>query len=352
MYHKNDATNQPLHSSATRSKGTVVRPTVIELAIVVAALLVAPLVGEAQQAEKVYRVGYLGGQAESVDDRFLAAFRQGMHRLGYVEGRNLVLVARFAKGQSDRFPALAQELVRLNPDVLFVATVVGIRAVKAATTTIPIVFVQVGDPVGVGLVSNLARPGGNLTGITNIAAELTGKRLELLKELVPSASRIAVLVNPDAPIAAIQIRNAEAAARTLGMQLQPLTVRDIRTLEASFEAAVRSRASAALRMVDFTANTLRVETAKLAIKHRLPVMYAFREDVDVGGLVAYGPSVPAQYEQAATFVHKILQGARPADLPVEQPTKFELVVNLKTAKTLGLTIPQSLLLRADQIIEQ
>jgi putative ABC transport system substrate-binding protein len=210
----------------------------------------------------------------------------------------------------------------------------------------------VGDPVGVGLVSNLARPGGNLTGITNIAAELTGKRLELLKELVPSASRIAVLVNPDAPIAAIQIRNAEAAARTLGMQLQPLTVRDIRTLEASFEAAVRSRASAALRMVDFTANTLRVETAKLAIKHRLPVMYAFREDVDVGGLVAYGPSVPAQYEQAATFVHKILQGARPADLPVEQPTKFELVVNLKTAKTLGLTIPQSLLLRADQIIEQ
>ena len=318
----------------------------------VAVALAAPLAGEAQQAEKVYRVGYLGGQSESVDDPFLAAFRHGMHRLGYVEGRNLVLVARFANGQFDRFPSLAQELVRLNPDALLVATVVGIRAAKAATATIPIVFVQVGDPVGVGLVPNLARPGGNITGITNIAAELTGKRLELLKEIVPSASRIAVLVNPDAPIAAIQIRNAEAAARALGLQLQPpWTVRDVATLEAAFRSAVQSGASAALRLVDFAANTLRVETAKLAVKHRLPVMYSSREDVDVGGLVAYGASVPAQYEQAATFVHKISRGARPGDLPVEQPTKFELVINLKTAKALGLTIPPSLLARADQIIE-
>ena len=208
----------------------------------------------AQQGEKVYRVGYLGGQSESVDGPFLDAFRHGMQRLGYVEGRNLVIVARFASGQFDRFPALAHELVGLNPDALFVATVVGSRAAKAATITIPIIFVQVGDPVGVGLVPNLARPGGNLTGITNIVAELTGKRLELLKEIVPSASRIAIIANPDAPIAALQIRNAEAAARTLGLQLRPvLTVRDARTLAAAFQAAVRSGATAALRMVDFVA---------------------------------------------------------------------------------------------------
>ena len=326
--------------------------TLIRLASVVAALLVAPLGGEAQRAGSVYRLGYLGGQSESAAVSFLAAFRQGMHKLGYVEGQNLMLVARFAEGKFDRFPALAQELVRLNPDVLFVATSVGARAAKAATATIPIVFVEVGDPVGVGLVPNLARPGGNITGITDMMVELTGKRLEILKEMVPTASRIAVLVNPDAPIAAAQIRNAEAAARTLGVELHPvLTVRDAGTLRGAFEAAVRSRASAALRMVDFTAPTLRVETAKLAVKHRLPVIYPFREDVDAGGLVAYGPSRLAQYQQAATFVQKILLGAKPGDLPVEQPTRFELLINMKTAKALGLTISSSLLLRADQVIE-
>jgi putative ABC transport system substrate-binding protein len=329
-----------------------VRPTLIRLAIAMAALLVAPLAGEAQRPEHVYRVGYLGGQTESAAVPFLAAFRQGMHKLGYVEGLNLMLVVRFAEGKFDRFPSLAQELVHLNPDVLFVATSVGARAVKSATATIPIVFVEVGDPVGVGLVPNLARPGGNITGITDMMVELTGKRLELLKEMVPPASRIAVLVNPDAPTAAAQIRNAEAAARTLGVQLHPvLTVRDAGTLRRSFEAAVRSGASAALRMIDFTAPTLRVETVKLAVKHRLPVMYPFREDVDVGGLVAYGSSRPAQYQQAATFVHKILRGAKPGDLPIEQPTKFELLINMKTARALGLTIPSSLLLRADQVIE-
>lgn len=307
--------------------------TVIRLAIVAAALLVAPLVGEAQRPDNVYRVGYLGGQSESAAVPFLAAFRQGLHKLGYVEGQHVTLVARFAEGKVDRFPSLARELVHLNPDVLFVATSVGTRAAKAATATIPIVFVEVGDPVGVGLVSNLARPGGNITGITDMMVELTGKRLELLKEMVPAASRIAVLVNPDAPIAAAQIRNAEAAARTLGVQLHPvLTVRDAGTLRGSFEAAVRAGASAALRMVDFTAPTLRVETAKLAVKHRLPVMYPFREDVNVGGLVAYGPSRPAQYQQAATLVQKILRGAKPGDLPVEQPTKFELVINMKAPR--------------------
>jgi putative ABC transport system substrate-binding protein len=198
----------------------------------------------------------------------------------------------------------------------------------------------------------LARLAGNITGITHINVELTAKRFELLKDLVPTASRIAVFVNTDAPIAPLQIRNAEAAARILRIQLQPvLTVRDSSDLQGAFEATIRSGASAVLRLADATMAPLRVETGKLAVKHRLPVMYPFREDVEAGGLMAYGANVPAQHRQAATLVDKILRGAKPADLPVEQPTKFELVINLKVAKTLGLTIPQSLLLRADQVIQ-
>ncbi|MBM2844103.1 MAG: transporter substrate binding protein [Anaerolineales bacterium] len=314
--------------------------------------LSAPLAAEAQPGGRVYRVGYLTGGSRSGRAFLAATFGQGMHELGYVEGRNLVLEARFAEGNLDRLPSLAQELIRLNPDVLFVATTPGALAAKAATATTPIVFVAVADPVGVGLVPNLARPGGNITGITHIVAELTGKRLELLKEVVPTASRIAILVNPDDPNAPSQMRNADAAARSLRVQLHPvLTVRGAGELEGAFEAAVRSGAAAALRMVDPTVGILRVRTVELAAKHRLPVMYAFREDVQAGGLMAYGTSLPAQFRQAATFVHKILRGAKPADLPVEQPTKFELVINLKTAKALGLTIPQSLLQRADEVIQ-
>jgi putative ABC transport system substrate-binding protein len=252
----------------------------------------------------------------------------------------------------DRFPSLAKEFVELKPDVLFVVTTLATQAAQAATATIPIVFIGVGDPVGVGLVPSLARPGGNITGITNIAVELTGKRLELLVEIVPAASRIAVLVNPDAPIAATQLRDAETAAQKLGVHIDPvLSIRNAGNLEGAFETAVRSGATAALRMVDFTERTLRVETANLAMKHRMPVMYPFRENVDVGGLVSYGPSFSGQYRQAAIYVDKILKGAKPADLPVEQPTKFELILNLKTAKALGLDVPPTLLARADEVIE-
>jgi putative ABC transport system substrate-binding protein len=315
--------------------------------------LAGPLASEAQQAEKVYRVGYLASSFSSgAGGVLMASFGQGMRELGYVEGRNLVLEARFAEGKLERLPSLAQELIRLNPDVLFVATTPGSLAAKAATATIPIVFVAVADPVGAGLVQNLARPGANITGITHIVTELTGKRLELLKEIVPSASRIAVLVHPDDPTAPGQIRKAEAAARTLRIQLHPvLTVRSASDLEHAFEAAARSGAAAALRMVDPTVGILRVRTVELATKHRLPVMYVFREDVEAGGLVAYGASMRAQYRQAATFVHKILRGAKPGDLPIEQPTKYELIINTKTAKALGLTIPPSLLRRADEIIQ-
>jgi putative ABC transport system substrate-binding protein len=317
-----------------------------------AGALAAPLAAEAQQAGKTYRVAYLAATPRSANQALLGRFQQGMRELGYVEGRNLILEPRFADGKFDRLPLLAQELVQLNPDVVFVSTTPGSLAAKAATPTIPIVFVAVADPVGAGLVPNLARPGGNVTGITHIVAELTGKRLELLKEIVPSASRIAVLVNPDDPNATVQIQNAEAAARTLRVQLQPvLSVRGTTDLERAFEAISRSGAAAALRMVDPTGGPLRARTLELAVRHRLPVMFAFREDVEAGGLVAYGASISAQYQQAATFVHKILRGARRGDLPIEQASRFEFILNLKTAKALGLTIPPSLLARADQVIE-
>jgi putative ABC transport system substrate-binding protein len=311
-----------------------------------------PLAARAQRAERVYRVGILEGGSESAVSSLIAAFRQELQGAGYTEGRNLVLHVRFADGKLDRFPSLAKELVELKPDVLFVVTSAATQAAQAATATIPIVFIGVGDPVGIGLVPSLARPGGNITGLTNIAVELTGKRLELLKEIVPAASRIAVLVNPDAPIAASQLRDAETAAQKLGVRIDPvLAIRNAGNLEGAFETAVRSGATAALRMVDFTQRTLRVETATLAMKHRMPVMYPFRENVDVGGLVSYGSSFSGQYRQAAIYVDKILRGAKPADLPVEQPTKFELILNLKTAKALDLDLPPAVLARADEVIE-
>jgi putative ABC transport system substrate-binding protein len=329
-------------------------PAVTQLIAAVALLLLwGAVAAGAQQADRTYRVAYLAAAPRATNQPQLDRFRQGMRELGYVEGRNLVLEARFADGKLERLPGLARELVRLNPDLLFVSTTPGSLAAKAATSTVPIVFVAVADPVGAGLVSNLARPGGNVTGITHIVTEVTSKRLELLKEIAPSASRIAVLVNPDDPNATGQIQNAEAAARSLGVKLQPvLTVRGAGDLERAFEAISRSGAAAALRMVDPTGGPLRARTVELTLRHRLPEMFAFREDVEAGGLVAYGASLAEQYRQAATFVDKILRGTRPADLPIEQATKFELAINLKTAKILGLTIPPSLLLRADHVIEQ
>ncbi len=324
-------------------------PVTVALAL---AILAAPLAADAQQSGKVYRVGHLSGSGEVASKPFIDAFRERMRALGYVEGQNLVLDERYAEGKVDRLPSLAQELIHRNPDVLLVSTTPGNLATKAATSTIPIIMVLVADPVGAGIVPNLARPGGNITGITNIVAELAGKRLELLKEIVPTASRVAVLVNPKDQNAPLQMRSAEAAARRLGVELHPmLEVRSAGDLEKAFEAAVRARAAAALRMIDPLVFMLRKETAALAAKYRLPVIYPTREDVEAGGLIAYGTNVPEQYRQAAALVDKILQGAKPADLPVEQPTKFELVINMKTAKALGLKIPQSVLIRADEVIQ-
>ena len=315
-------------------------------------LLTAPLAARAQQAGKVYRVGHLSGSSEEASKPFLVAFREGMRALGYVEGQNWVLDERYAGANMERLASLAQTLIQRKPDVLLVSTTPGNVAAKAATSTIPIVMVLVADPVGAGIVPSLAHPGGNITGITNIQAELAAKRLEILKEIVPIATRIAVIVNPDNPNAPPQMRSAEVAARKLGIGLGPvLEMRTPGDLEKAFEGAVRARADGAIRMIDALVFMLRKETASLAAKYRLPVIYPSREDVEAGGLVAYGTNIPAQYRQAASFVDKILRGAKPADLPVEQASTFDLAINLKTAKALGLTIPPSLLQRADQVIE-
>ncbi len=311
-----------------------------------------PLVARAQQAGKVYRLGQLSGGTAASRIPLLAVFMRGMRELGYIEGQNLLIEHRYADGRFERLPALARELLAWNPDALFVSTTPASLAAKAATSTVPIVMVGVADPQGVGLIANLSRPGGNITGVTNIGAELAGKRLEILKEIVPAAPRVAVIINPNDENAALQMSSARLAADKLAVQLEPVMhVRSGADLKSAFEGAIRGGAKAAMRMIDPLGTDFRAQTVALAVEFRLPTIYAFREDVLAGGLVSYGPSAPDQYRQAATFVHKIFTGVKPADIPVEQPTKFELAINLKTAKALSLTVPPSLLSRADAVIE-
>ena len=323
-----------------------------QVLVAVGAFFAMPIPASTQTVARVYRIAHLSGSGELASSLFLEAFRAGMHSLGHTESKTFVLEERYAEGKLDRLPALARELVSHKPDVLLVSTTPASLAAKATTGTLPIVIVLVADPVGAGIVQSLARPGGNITGITNIVAELAGKRLELLKEMVPGASRFAVLVNPDSQNAPLQMNQARAAARRLGIALElVLHVRSAADLERAFEAAAKARVAGAIRMIDPLVFMLREQTAALAARYRLPVIYPAREDVEAGGLVAYGTNVPEQYRQAARFIDRILKGAKPAELPVEQPTKFELVINLKTAKALGLAIPRSLLLRADEVIQ-
>jgi putative ABC transport system substrate-binding protein len=307
--------------------------------------------GEAQQAAKVPRVGYVFARVSSADQQLWDAARQGLRELGYVEGQNITLEVRWAEGRTERIPDLVAELVRFKVDVLVVATTPGALAAKSATRTIPVVFVAVGEAVEGGLVASLARPGGNLTGVTVLNPEISGKRLELLKESLPSISRVAVLTNPGNPIHTILWRETRTAAQALGLQLQPIKVRAPEDFDEACRAATSGRADALLAFDDALTVGYRARLVALAAKYRLPTMYGLREFPDAGGLVSYGANFPDQYRRTATFVDRILKGAKPADLPVEQPTKFELVINLKTAKALGLTIPQSLLLRADEIIQ-
>jgi len=317
-------------------------------------LLAAPLAADAQQAAKIVRIGFLSTNL-AASPHLPEAFRQGLRDLGYVEGRNLVIEYRDAEGKVDRLPALAAELVALKVDVIFVggSTRAALTA-RQATKTIPIVFVGVGDPVGSGLVTSLARPGGNVTGLSGLGPELVGKCLELLTQAVPGVSLVAVLWQPgsagERTVKDI-LQAAEVAARALGVRVQFVEARGLADFDRAFSDMTRARAGALTVLPSAMFTNERRRLVALAAKNRLPAVYSLREFVDAGGLMAYGANVADVYRRATTYVDKILKGAKPADLPVEQPTKFELVINLKTAKALGLTIPPSLLQRADEVIQ-
>lgn len=298
------------------------------------------------------RIAYLTGGDLTARAPWLDAFRAGMAAYGYREGRNLTLDLRGAGGDFDRLPELLELLLKARPDVLVASTTPGALAARNATSTVPVVFVAVGDPLAVGLVDNLARPGRNITGLTNSTIELTGKRLQVLKEALPRARRVALMMNPDDPNAEIQVALSQAAAADLGVDLVELhPVRGAGDLRPAFAQARDLGAQAALRLVDPQASVLRAETARLTLEFRLPVMYAFREDAEGGGMLSYGTSQTDVYRRAASFVHRILAGANPGDLPVEGPSVFELVVNLRTARALGIDLPVEFLARADLVIE-
>jgi putative ABC transport system substrate-binding protein len=329
----------------------------LELVVTLAlGVLAAPLAAEAQPAAKVARIGFLvTGSLESPEQRVaLDAFRQALRERGYVEGQNILFEHRGADGKIERFPGLATELARLKVDLIVAANTPAARAAQRATTTIPIVVPAMGDPVGDGLVASLARPGGNITGLTFLGPELVPKRLELLKQALPKVSRVAALWHPGAfgeHTTRDMVKATEAAALTLGVQLQLVEVRGPADLDRAFSKMIRERADALIVLPSAMLFGERRRIEDLAAKHRLPSMSGARESVELGGLMAYGASITDLFRRSATFVEKILKGAKPADLPVEQPTKFELVINLKTAKALGLTIAPSVLLRADRVIE-
>ena len=310
-------------------------------------LLAAPLAAEAQPAVKVPRVGILG----STSTPSWEAFRQALRELGYVEGQSIVLESRWLEGAVDRAPAVATELVNLKVDVIVAVSVPVIRAAQQATGTIPIVMAASFDAVDTGLVTSLAQPGGNTTGLTLLSTAVVAKRLELLKEAIPEVSRLAVLLGPPAPADPLFLREVEVGAQAMRIRLQILRAGDPTEVQRAFAAMTKGRASALLLSEHPFLFSSRARVAELVAKHRLPTMVSFREFVERGALMSYGADLVDLYGRAAVYVDKILKGARPADLPVEQPTKFALVINLRTAKALGLTIPPSLLQRADQVIE-
>ena len=315
-------------------------------------LLAAPLCAEAQQAGKVYRIGFLGGTSRTANTVMTNAFSQGLRELGYVEGRNVAIEYRYAEGKYERFPDYVNELVRLKVDIIVAVPTAAALAAKNATGMIPIVTVAVFDPVESGLVASLARPGKNVTGLTLIAGpEIVGKYLELLKETVPKASRLAVLWNPANPAHPSLVTEAETSARALGLQLQLVGARGPGEVDNALAAMTRERVGALVVLPDSMFLAERTRLAELATKNRLPAMYGLRQHAEAGGLMVYSANVPHSARRAAFFVDRILKGAKPADLPVERPTKFDFVINLKTARALGLTIPPSVLARADELIQ-
>ncbi|MCM3901471.1 MAG: ABC transporter substrate-binding protein, partial [Pyrinomonadaceae bacterium] len=306
---------------------------------------------EAQQPAKIQRIGYLTANSSSVELPRIETFRQGLRAFGYIEGQNLAIDYRFTDGKFERLPDVAAELVRLKVDVLVANTTNAALAAKHATSTIPIFFMGVSDPIEAGLVDSLARPGGGITGLTNIAPVLSGKRLELLKETVPKLSRVAVLWDPQNPGSTPQWKESELAGKELGLRLHSMRVSRADKFESAFKEAIKANSAALAVTLNPLANSNQKRVVELAAKNRLPAIYAQGGFVDAGGLMSYGPSFAAEGQDAARLVDKILKGAKPADLPVEQPTKFTLMINLKTAKELGLTIPPVVLMRAEKVIK-
>jgi putative tryptophan/tyrosine transport system substrate-binding protein len=305
----------------------------------------------AQQAGKVYRIGFLGNSTAALEANLVAPFRDGLRDLGYVEGQNILIEYRWAEGEYERFPALTAELIALKVDVIVTAGTPASLAVKKAATSIPLVMVAVGDPVATGLVASFGRPGGNITGLTSISSEIEGKRLELLREVLPNISHIAVLWNAASPIQVIEEREVRAATQISGMKMLSLGVRTIEEIEDALATIVRERPGALLVLADRLFLHHRARIMDFAAQRRLPGVHAYRELVEAGGLMSYGPSYADMHRRAASYVDRILKGSKPADLPVQAPVKFELVINLKAAKALGIEIPPMLLGRADEVIE-
>ena len=326
------------------------RKTALGSIVLAGALLAVAVMVEAQQPAKMPRIGYLSANSRSAVLTRIEAFRQGLHELGYVEGKYIVIEWRFAEGKPNRLPALAAELVHLKVDIIVSASPPATRAAKEATSTIPIVMTQDSDPVANGSVASLARPGGNITGLSTFAPELSGKRLELLKEIVPRLSRVAVLGTSTEPGNAQSLKEVERAARGFGVKLQHLDVLDRKDIETVFRAARKDHAESVLVLPSAVFIFQRTQIADLAVKSRLPAMYFRDIFVDGGGLMSYGVNLKDLDRRTATYVDKILKGAKPRDLPVEQPKKFEFVINLKAAKQIGLTIPPNVLARADRVI--
>jgi putative ABC transport system substrate-binding protein len=319
--------------------------------LLAASVLICFHPAEAQQPAKVLRIGCVfGASASSVAAR-TEAFRQGLRELGYVEGKNIVIEYRYAEGKLDRLPALAAELVRLKVDVIITSGPPVTRAAKEATNTIPIVMANEADPVGSGVIASLARPGGNITGLSQLSPELAGKRLELLKEVVPKLGRVAVFGTSTSPSTAPSLKETELAAGAFGVQLQYVDVLSPKDIETAFQAAGKGRAEAVVTLGSPVLNAQRKQIADLVVKNRLPAIYPQTEYTEAGGLMYYGANTPDLFRRAATYVDKILKGTKPADLPVEQPKKFEFIINLKAAKQIGLTIPPNVLVRADKVIK-
>jgi len=314
-----------------------------------ACALAAPFASRAQQ--RVYRIGFLGNSTAALEANLVGPFREGLRELGYVDGRNVVIEYRWAEGKYERFPELIAELVARNVEVIVTAGTPAALAVQRTAPTIPLVMVAVGDPVGTSLVASLARPGGNATGLTSVAPDLEGKRLELLREVIPKLSRVSFLLNPDNAFHVGSEKQARAAAQLLHLDVQFVGVRANSDFDQAFDAIARERADAFIVLADRVFLHNRARIVDFAKRNRIPAVYPYRELVEAGGLMSFGPNYAEMHRRAAAYVDKVLKGAKPGDLPVEQPTKFELIINLKSAKALRLTIPQSLLVRADEVIQ-